>query len=107
MSSLKIYILFIAIFSTAIAPAQTNTGSNGDFLISFDSTKIYYEVKGSGFPVILVHGFMNSGESWKKAAVYQSLQDAGFMVVTIDLRGNGKSDKPHSAMAYADDAEAK
>lgn len=35
---------------------------------SFDKTKIYYEVKGQGFPGLLVHGFIVNGESWKKAA---------------------------------------
>ena len=28
---------------------------------SFDSTRVYYEVAGKGYPVLLIHGFMNSG----------------------------------------------
>ena len=31
----------------------------------------------------------------------------GFQVITVDLRGNGKSDKPKNETAYAGDAEAK
>jgi pimeloyl-ACP methyl ester carboxylesterase len=107
MSSLNAFIFSVAMLSSMIGRAQTDSSSTGGYLISFDSTKLYYEVKGSGFPVILVHGFMNSGESWKKTAIYTSLQDAGYMVITIDMRGNGKSDKPHLAEAYANDAEAK
>jgi pimeloyl-ACP methyl ester carboxylesterase len=77
------------------------------FFISFDSTKIHYEVRGSGRPVLLVHGFIGDGESWKKLPLYDSLIGAGFMVVTLDLRGNGRSGKPHNPEAYAHDAEAR
>src|SRR6476619_3230106 len=86
------------------AHAQTDTGH---FFTSFDSTKIYYEVSGSGFPVILIHGFIVNGESWKKTAVYKGLIDAGYKVITLDMRGNGKSGKPHIDEAYANDAESK
>ena len=78
-----------------------------NYYTSFDSTKIYYEVTGNGYPVILVHGFIMTGEGWKKTEVYKELQNAGYKVVTMDMRGNGRSDKPHTADAYANDAEAR
>ena len=74
---------------------------------SFDGTKIHYDVVGAGKPVVLLHGFITNGESWKRAPVRQALVDAGFKVVTLDLRGNGQSDKPHTADAYQDNAELK
>lgn len=74
---------------------------------SFDGTKIHYDVLGGGKPVVLLHGFITTGESWKRAPVRQALADAGFKVVTLDLRGNGRSDKPHTAEAYCDGAELK
>ncbi len=86
------------------AKAQADTSR---YYTSFDNTKIYYEAKGNGFPVILVHGFIADGESWKKTAVYNDLLAAGYKVITLDMRGNGKSDKPHIDEAYANDAEAK
>jgi len=73
---------------------------------SFDDTKIYYEVAGKGYPVILVHGFLNTGDTWKKTALYSDLTAAGYKVVTVDLRGNGRSGKPHNPEAYENDAEA-
>ncbi|ULQ52670.1 alpha/beta fold hydrolase [Flavihumibacter fluvii] len=84
--------------------AQNN--KSGHFT-SFDSTRIYYEVKGNGFPVLLVHGFTGTGEDWKKIDLYNQLVTCGFSVITVDLRGNGKSDKPHDSIAYLNDAEAK
>ena len=77
------------------------------YLVSFDGMHIYYEVKGEGDPVVLIHGFIANGESWKKTVLYTDLLNAGFKVITPDLRGNGKSDKPHLLKAYEDDAEAK
>lgn len=74
---------------------------------SFDGTKIHYDILGEGKPVILLHGFISNSDSWKHAPVRQALADAGFKVVTLDLRGNGLSDKPHTAEAYRDNAELK
>lgn len=74
---------------------------------SFDGTRIHYDVLGEGKPVVLLHGFISTSESWKRASVRQALADAGFKVVMLDLRGNGRSDRPHSADAYRDNAELK
>ncbi len=104
----KSFVFAIVLFASNLlsytSNAQTDTGH---FFTSFDSSKIYYEVRGNGFPVILVHGFIVNGESWKRTAVYKDLIDSGYKVITLDMRGNGKSDKPHTVEAYANDAEAK
>lgn len=108
MKTLKTLALFFFLFFISInVIAAFKINDSGNYYISFDSTKIYYEVKGTGYPVILVHGFMNTSEGWKKAGVYKALQNAGYKVITLDMRGNGKSDKPHTDEAYANDAEAK
>lgn len=74
---------------------------------SFDGTQLHYDILGEGRPVVLLHGFISNSESWKRAPVRQALADAGFKVVMLDLRGNGLSDKPHTAEAYRDNAELK
>ena len=74
---------------------------------SFDGTKIHYQVKGKGKPVVLIHGFIVHSASWLAAPLYQELLDHGFQVITLDLRGNGKSDRPHAQSAYGQDAEAR
>lgn len=86
---------------------ESTIADTSGFFTSFDGVKIYYEVKGMGKPVLLVHGFIVNGESWKKAPVYDDLLQAGYKIITLDLRGNGQSDKPHDPAAYANDAEAK
>ncbi|AHM60085.1 alpha/beta hydrolase fold protein [Flammeovirgaceae bacterium 311] len=79
----------------------------GSYFTSFDGTKIYYEAEGQGEPVILLHGFTNTLESWKSKPLYRDLAEGGFRVIVLDLRGNGKSDKPVSAAGYEQDAEAR
>lgn len=97
--------LLILLFAlTAHTLAAQDAGS---YFTSFDGIRIYYEVKGLGKPVVLVHGFIVDSESWKKTMLYDDLLKNGYKVITLDLRGNGKSDKPHDAKAYLNDAEAK
>ncbi|WP_396634224.1 alpha/beta fold hydrolase [Maribacter sp. R86514] len=57
--------------------------------------------------VILLHGFINSRESWEKTALKKDLIDAGYRVIIPDLRGNGDSDKPQREVAYQNNAEVK
>jgi pimeloyl-ACP methyl ester carboxylesterase len=73
---------------------------------SFDGTRIYYESRGAGRPVILIHGFISNSDSWKRSPLYGDLAGSGFRVVLIDLRGNGRSDKPHESEAFENDAES-
>lgn len=112
MKSSNFMLLFFLVFLfTLKLQAQTDSLSaykkDSAFYTSPDGTKIYYEVRGSGEPVLLVHGFIVNGESWKRAALYSDLLRNDFKVITLDLRGNGRSGKPHTDLAYANDAEAK
>jgi pimeloyl-ACP methyl ester carboxylesterase len=96
-------LLAILFFNSLSGYAQ----DTANYFKSFDGTPIYYEVKGNGPAVLLVHGFVVNGESWKKTQVYADLLNSGYKVIILDMRGNGKSGKPHTAEAYANDAEAK
>jgi non-heme chloroperoxidase len=53
---------------------------------------------GQGRPVILIHGWPLSGESWK--AQIPALSAKGFRVIAYDRRGFGKSDKPAEGFDY-------
>jgi len=53
---------------------------------------------GSGRPVVLIHGWPLSGESWSQQV--PALREAGYRVVTYDRRGFGRSDKPLSGYGY-------
>ena len=72
-----------------------------------NGARIHYVVQGQGSPVLLIHGYPLSGELFSKNrdALSQSHK-----VITIDLRGFGKStapaEDPGSLQTYAKDALA-
>ena len=61
--------------------------------------RIYYELVGTGRPLILLHGSMGSTESWRMTGYTEALADA-FQLILVDLRGHGRSDRPTGAKAY-------
>lgn len=100
--------VFLFFLFALVLPFFTKAQSDSaHFLVSYDGAKIYYEVKGEGFPVLLLHGFTGTGQSWKRGMLYNDLINSGYKVITPDLRGNGRSDKPQNDSAYANDAEAR
>src|SRR6516165_2874135 len=66
--------------------------------IDVDGVGIEYEAVGEGRPVVLLHGFPDSGRLWRHQV--PALADAGYRVVVPDLRGYGQSDKPAEVDAY-------
>jgi pimeloyl-ACP methyl ester carboxylesterase len=60
---------------------------------------IEYQVTGQGRPVVLLHGFPDSGRLWRQQV--PALAGAGFQVIVPDLRGYGRSDKPEAVEAYS------
>jgi pimeloyl-ACP methyl ester carboxylesterase len=71
----------------------------------FDSNgvRIRYFDEGQGTPIVLVHGqgvFIEN--TWIDTGIFESLKK-DYRVVALDLRGHGKSGKPHDAAAYGND----
>ena len=67
--------------------------------VEVDGVGIHYDVTGKGRPVLLIHGFPDTGRLWRHQV--PALAAAGFKVIVPDLRGYGRSDKPASAENYA------
>lgn len=67
--------------------------------------RIRYVDQGSGSPIILVHGFTRTLEKdWLDTGALAKLA-ATHRVIAVDLRGHGKSGKPHDADAYGEDLQ--
>ena len=96
-------INLLLLFSLIVHAQADSSG----YFTSFDNTKIYYEVRSNGKPVLLIHGFTGTCNDWANKMLFDSLVANNFKVIIADLRGNGKSDKPKVPEAYANDAEAK
>lgn len=55
----------------------------------FEGHKINYNDSGDGFPVVLLHGYLESSEVWNGFEVKLASE---FRVISIDLPGHGESD---------------
>lgn len=53
--------------------------------------KLFYESKGTGAPILLIHGFGASTFTWRRIA--PALAE-NHKVIAVDLKGFGQSDKP-------------
>ena len=71
------------------------------------TTKVHVEdTGGAGRPVVLIHGWPLSAESWSEQI--GALRAAGLRVIAYDRRGFGRSDKPRGGYDYdtlADDLQ--
>lgn len=67
-----------------------------------NGVKIYYEISGNGFPFLMIHANPFDHNLW----MYQIAHFASyFKVVTVDIRGYGRSDKPKSPFSLKDMAD--
>src|SRR6188472_3402750 len=64
-----------------------------------NGVRLYYELIGSGAPLLLHPGFVCSGEDWIEAGYVAALKDR-YRVILFDPRGQGRSDKPHDPADY-------
>lgn len=60
--------------------------------------QLYYEDRGSGKPVVLIHGWPLNGGSWERQSAM--LLASGFRVITYDRRGFGRSSAPDAGYDY-------
>ncbi len=71
----------------------------------FDSggVRIHYELHGDqdGTPIVLVHGYASSYQmNWVGTRWQETLVEGGNLVIGMDCRGHGHSQKPHDPAAY-------
>src|SRR5437773_12417291 len=81
---------------------NTNTGKYADV----NGIKLYYELHGTGRPIVALHGGLGSGEMF--AQVMPQLT-AHHQVIAVDLQGHGRTadiDRPLDVRLMADDVVA-
>lgn len=71
-------------------PAPTTVRANGVHLAVYE--------QGSGFPVVLCHGFPELAYSWRHQI--GPLAAAGYRAIALDQRGYGASERPSAVEAY-------
>jgi len=69
--------------------------------LSRAGVQIYYEVHGSGTPLLLSHGYSATSQMWRgQIEAFSRL----YKLITWDMRGHGQSDYPEDQAAYSEDA---
>lgn len=63
-----------------------------------DGTHLSVKVWGEGRPVVLIHGWPLSGDSWDP--ISYALADNGFKAIAYDRRGFGRSQQPSGGYDY-------
>lgn len=77
------------------------------YVTTGDQTRLYVKDWGSGDPVILIHGWPLSADSWDDQAL--AIAEAGYRAIAYDRRGFGRSEQPWGGYDYdtlADDLAA-
>src|SRR3979411_633332 len=67
--------------------------------INRDGVNIYYEVHGSGPPLLLTHGYSSTSAMWQGQLAALSKHHK---LVLWDMRGHGQSDYPGDPAAYSE-----
>jgi pimeloyl-ACP methyl ester carboxylesterase len=89
-------------WASALLAAISVTSSNVSAVQFFDSdgVNLAYSIDGEGPPVILIHGFLLDADfNWRTRGTTDVLA-RDFRVISLDVRGHGKSGKPHDDLAY-------
>jgi pimeloyl-ACP methyl ester carboxylesterase len=67
-------------------------------LVEANGLQFYVRDQGSGTPVILLHGFPDTGDLWRNQV--PALVNSGFRTIVPDMRGRGRSSKPEAVADY-------
>jgi pimeloyl-ACP methyl ester carboxylesterase len=89
-------VLFIvpALLLVAAAVNASNDKPSEYYMTTSDGVKIHYYVMGKGTPIVLIHGYTGTAwGNWFANGIAQALAK-NHMVVALDCRNHGKSDKP-------------
>src|SRR5690606_37538730 len=65
--------------------------------IEVNGVKYHVNVYGQGEPLMLLHGFTGSQNSWKP---FVPMWQDKFQLILVDLIGHGKTDHPNGASRY-------
>ena len=63
-----------------------------------DGTNLFVKTLGQGRPVVLIHGWPLSADSWGPQMI--ALAEAGYQAIAYDRRGFGRSDQPPTGYNY-------
>ena len=97
-STAALTIALVAGLGSGDAGAQ---GAAGGRTVRVNGMEMYVDIRGTGEPLVLLHGFGSCGKSW--APVMDTLA-AEYRVIVPDLRGHGRSTNPSGTFTHRQSA---
>lgn len=73
-----------------------------DTYVQVNGLRMYYEIHGTGIPVVLLHGGLETCQMWAPAIPALSRD---YQVITPDSRAHGRTDNPSGQFSYPLEAE--
>jgi pimeloyl-ACP methyl ester carboxylesterase len=67
-------------------------------IIDVNGCQLYFETRGDGEPLLLLHGGTGIGADWQH--VFTAGDPSGFRVIVPDLRGHGRSTNPSGTFTF-------
>ncbi|MCP9494586.1 MAG: alpha/beta hydrolase [Pyrinomonadaceae bacterium MAG19_C2-C3] len=112
--SLVLSLLLLLVCTAAVSHAQSESRFGGraqrsgdvEGFADINGARIFYTISGRGEPLVLIHGYPLSGDLFSRQRAALSRH---FQVVTLDLRGFGRSVAPNEQASidiYANDVLA-
>lgn len=104
-SKAQLLLVFICtIANPRLLKGQADSGGSLESgYVEVDNGRIFYEAKGSGPALVMIHDGLLHRETWD--AQFDEFSDAR-RVIRWDRRGYGRSDKPHAPFSNRDDLMA-
>lgn len=89
--------IYLSLFLLLFMASCKNTNIESGFC-DVNDTKIYYEIAGTGEPLVLIHGWSFDTRCWDNQ--FDVFADE-YRVLRYDLRGFGRSALPDTGMSYS------
>jgi pimeloyl-ACP methyl ester carboxylesterase len=102
-SFIRVWLLMMYMAASLWANAQGKVAATSSGYAPIGGLKMYYEIHGTGHPLILLHGGLGSSDMFAKIMPELSRNR---MVITVDLQAHGHTadiNRPMSYEAMADD----
>ena len=95
-SVMKCRSMLVAFVVCCLAPIPASAAD--DAVFDSNGVKIRYVTVGKGEPIVLLHGWMSDSGMWGRLDTNPAAKE--YQLIAVDLRGHGKSGKPHEAAKY-------
>jgi pimeloyl-ACP methyl ester carboxylesterase len=83
--------LVVMLVTSAAMPSNLLAPPSGGAFYPHEGVRIHYKDIGAGRPVVFLHGFGASMDSWR---FLPALLGSGYRSIAVDLKGHGYSGKP-------------